>query len=395
MGVKQLRLLQVSAEPILLLGGVGRIVQGLIGDLSDRYRISLATPDAESPDVPEGVVSCLEKRFTIPQTKWDPASRRKFFQQLEAGQYDLIHFHGGIASYDAHLPWRSPLHRLSVAGKVPWMISNHCAPSLMDGLFPPGYSRPAKAIKTALTWLSHSFLLTSCKQIVFDSRENEGQIRRCFPWAKSKMSTIYHSGLDGVPPRPVFAPEVVTIGYLGHFARRKGQQDLLAAFAQLHRKIPRLRLILAGPDGGDGHFQWVGDEIKRLKLEAVVSQPGGLNDKKAFWEAVDVYVQPSHSEGAPLALMEALWLGKPSIGTKVSGIPEIIQNNLNGLLVEARQPAELAAAIERLVIEPDTRRRLGENGAAQILARGMTRRQMSENYANLYTRILAGNRPSR
>jgi len=388
--VNQPRLLQVSTEPVLYLGGVGKIVQWLIRDFSTQYRISLAAPDAAAA-MPDDLGRCLENRISIPRGKWDRESKRGFLKQIEAGQYDLIHFHGGTFSFDAHLPWRSPLHPLCLA-RVPWITSNHCAPSLTAGLFPPGYPRPAKALKAALAWSSKCFLLACCRQEVFDSLENQSQIGKWFPWAGAKLNTIYHSDLEGTPPAPMVSREVVTIGNLGHIASRKGQQDLLTAFVLVLRKYPHLRLVLAGPDGSDDCSRWVRNEISRLKLEASVELPGGLSDKTGFWKAVDIYVQPSHFEGAPMALMEALWLGKPSIGTRVSGIPEIIQHDVSGLLVEPGKPAEMAEAIERLIIEPDTRRRFSENGAARILAQGMTRKQMSQKYADLYTRVLAGNR---
>jgi glycosyltransferase involved in cell wall biosynthesis len=370
---------------------VGKIVQWLVQDFSKHCRISLAAPDAEAPGMPEELASCLENRFSIPQAKWNPESKREFFRQIKAGQYDLIHFHGGTFSFDAHLPWRSPLHPLCL-GKVPWILSNHCAPSLTAGLFPSGFPRLARTLKSVLAWSSKCFLLAFCQQEIFDSQENQAKISSWFPWAKPKMRTIYHADLEGTPPCPVMSKEVVTIGNLGHIATRKGQQDLLNAFVLVRQKYPHLRLVLAGPDGGDDCSRWVRSEISRLKLEAVVTMPGGLNDKKTFWETVNIYVQPSHFEGAPMALMEALWFGKPAIGTRVSGIPEIIQHEVSGLLVEPRNPVEMAAAIERLVTEPDMRRRFSENGAAHILARGMTRKHMFESYAELYTTILARTR---
>jgi glycosyltransferase involved in cell wall biosynthesis len=271
------------------------------------------------------------------------------------------------------------------------MLTNHCAPSLTEGLFSPRYPRPAKAFKAIVAWSSKCFLLARCRQEVFVSLENQSQIGKWFPWAGAKLRTIYPSGLEGTPPAPAVSREVVTIGNLGHIASRKGQQDLLTAFVRVLRKFPHLRLVLAGPDGGDDCSRWVRNEISRLKLEASVELPGSLSDKTGFWQAVDIYVQPSHFEGAPMALMEALWLGKPAIGTRVSGIPEIIQHEVSGLLVEPRKPAELAAAIERLIVEPDTRRRFSENGSARILAQGMTRRHMCQKYADLY----AGTFPSR
>jgi glycosyltransferase involved in cell wall biosynthesis len=376
----------VSAEPVFNLGGVGKVVQWLAGDFAKRYRMSLAAPDAEASCMPEGIASCLENRMSIPLHKWDNASSRQFLKQIKAEHYDLVHFHGATFTFDSHLPWRGPLHRLCMAG-VPWILTNHCAPSLTGGLFPPQYSRAAKSLKSVLAWSSKCFLLAFCRQEVFASDENRAQIERWFPWAKTKMRTIYNSGLEGSPPRPVLSPEVVTIANLGHIGWRKGQHDLLTAFVAVQQKFPRLRLLLAGPGTEGDCARWIRNEISRRKLEAIVEMPGGLTDTTAFWRAADVYVQPSQYEGAPMALMEALWLGKPAIGTRVSGIPEMIQHDVNGLLVEPGKPAEMAAAIERLVVESDTRRRFSENAAAHIQARGMTRKDMSRHYLELYEMI--------
>jgi len=392
--VNQLRILQVSAEPIFELGGVSKVVQWLVGDFSKHYRISLAAPDAEAPGMPERIASCLEERISIPPHKWGNASSRHFLEQIKAGKFDLIHFHGGTFSFDGHLPWRGPLHRLCMA-RVPWILSNHCAPSLTAGLFPPRYPLAPRILKTFLAWSSKCFLLSRCLQEIFVSNENRSQIERWFPWAKTKMRTIYHSGLEGSPPRAVLSPEVVTIANLGHIAWRKGQHDLLTAFIAAQQKFPRLRLVLAGPPLDGECARWIGNEISRLKLEAIVQMPGGLTDKTAFWQDADIYVQPSHYEGAPMALMEALWLGKPAIGTRVSGIPEIIEHDVNGLLVEPGKPAGMAAAIERLVVESDTRRRFSENAAAHIQARGMTRKDMLQHYAEVYDAIFAKRRMDR
>jgi len=350
--------------------------------------MSIASVDADAANAPAEVTAKLERRIPIPFPRWNQASRNSFLQQIKAEKYDLIHLHGGPFPFESHLPWRSPLHRLCLAG-IPWILTDHCAPSLTEGLFPPKASGATKSLKTIVGWMSKCFLLGFCQNEIFASDENRGNIDRWFPWAAKKMRTIYNSGLDGAPPRPVFSSEVVTIANLGHIGWRKGQHDLLTAFAALHEKFPRLRLVLAGPETGDGCAEWVRQEIRRRKLESAVDLAGGLTDKSAFWQAADIYVQPSQFEGAPMALMEALWLGKPSVGTRVSGIPEMIQHDHNGLLVEWGKPAELAAAIERLIAEPDTRRRFGENAAAHIQAKGMTRPIMSSHYAQLYGAILS------
>jgi len=386
--VNQLRILQVSALPVFDLGGLGKVVQWLVCDAARRHRVSLAAPDAEARDMPEEMAFSLENRISIPHPIWNQPAKRRFIKQIEAGHYDLVHFHGGTFAFDAHLPWRSPLHPLCLT-RTPWVFTNHAVRTLTEGLFPPQYPAVPRFLKSVLAWSSKGFLLARCRQEVFVSDENRGQIDRWFPWAKKKMRTIYSSGLEGAPPRPVLAPEVVTIANLGHMGRRKGQHDLLAAFILAREKFPRLKLILAGPELDVEYVRRLRNEISLRKLEDVVQIPGGLNDKTAFWQAVDIFVQPSEYEGLGMALMEALWLGKPAIGTRVGGIPELIRHDVNGLLVEPGRPAEMAAAIERLVVEPETRRRFSENAAAHVQAMGMTRTAMSRHYLELYDMVLA------
>jgi glycosyltransferase involved in cell wall biosynthesis len=390
--VNQPRILQVAQLPVFDLGGLGKVVQWLVADVAKNYRVSLAAPDAETPGMPDEVASHLENRISIPPHRWDPAATQRFLDHLKAERYDLIHFHGGTFAFDAHRPWRSPLHRLCLAG-TPWVFTNHNAPALTEGLFSPDDSVARQWIKTAVAWSSKCCLLACCRQEVYVSDENRAQIGQWFPWAKSKMRTIYSSGLEGTPSRPVLSPEVVTIANLGHFGRRKGQHELLKAFILVQQKFPRLRLVLAGPQLDADYTRQMQEEISRRKLEAVVQMPGGLTDKTAFWQAVDVFVQPSLHEGLGMALMEALWLGKPAIGTRVGGIPEMIHHEVNGLLVEPGHAEQMAAAIERLVVESDTRRRFSEKAIAHIQAMGMTRAEMSRRCLELYDMVLAHARP--
>jgi glycosyltransferase involved in cell wall biosynthesis len=89
-----------------------------------------------------------------------------------------------------------------------------------------------------------------------------------------------------------------------------------------------------------------------------------------------------------MSLMEALWHGKPAVGTRVSGIPEIIEDGVNGLLVEPKKPAALAAALEQLILDVGLRRRFALAGAARILAKGMVRSQMIKRHLDVYAQLL-------
>src|SRR5262249_17691029 len=160
----------------------------------------------------------------------------------------------------------------------PWIYSNHFAPVLKMGLYPERYPALGKALKFAIAFVSLAYLATACPREVFDSHENEQRIARYFPWARKKFMTIYHSGLEGQPPKAGFRQPVVTIGNLGHIGHRKGQQDLLEAFCLLLPRFPNLELLLVGPDGEDGSAQSIRAELAEKGLAGRVHLPGGLTE---------------------------------------------------------------------------------------------------------------------
>ena len=111
-------------------------------------------------------------------------------------------------------------------------------------------------------------------------------------------------------------------------------------------------------------------ECDKKELDALVTEKGvkdyvkmvGItNDVPTYMCASDMYVQPSRSEGLPLALMEASSAGLPLIGSKVGGIPESVKDCVNGLLVEAEKEERLADAIESLIHDAVLREKYGKN----------------------------------
>ncbi len=149
------------------------------------------------------------------------------------------------------------------------------------------------------------------------------------------------------------ATEIICVGRL---VPAKGHLVLLRAVSNLRRNGVDLRLRLIG----DGPERAVIESfLTTEKLEASVVLEGALNheETKQRLAEADIFVLASFAEGLPVALMEAMAMGIPCVSTFVAAIPELIRDGLEGVLVPPSSEQALAAALQRLIGDPDLRRR--------------------------------------
>jgi glycosyltransferase involved in cell wall biosynthesis len=145
--------------------------------------------------------------------------------------------------------------------------------------------------------------------------------------------------------------------YLGLISRPKGTFDLVEAVARLPHAIrERLHLVIAG----NGETQAVREMVDKLGLARCIEVRGwqDAEQRDALLAQSEIFLLPSHWEGLPMAMLEAMAWGLAPICTPVGSIGEVIQSGHNGLLVNARETAALAAALQRLIEDPDTRARI-------------------------------------
>lgn len=168
------------------------------------------------------------------------------------------------------------------------------------------------------------------------------------------------AGNKGQPDRSL---EVLFLGKVG---QRKGIYDLLPAFSNARKAFPQLKLII----GGDGDI----DEAKRhaatLGMEDDVSFIGWVDgDLKAdLLSRCSLYVLPSYNEGLPVSVLEAMSYGKPVITTTVGGIPELIDNGINGVMISPGDQQALTREIVRLASDKELRMRLGQQARYRVQA---------------------------
>jgi colanic acid/amylovoran biosynthesis glycosyltransferase len=167
-------------------------------------------------------------------------------------------------------------------------------------------------------------------------------------------------------PRPI--PEAPRLVCVGRLAEQKGQLLLLEALACVAAEGIDFEMILAG----DGPLRPALEEsVRRLGLGGRVRITGWLSGEAVRRVLLDprLMVLPSFAEGLPVVLMEALALGRPVVTTYIAGIPELVENGVNGWLVPAGSATALAGAIAEALRAPtETLARMGRVGAARVAA---------------------------
>jgi len=169
---------------------------------------------------------------------------------------------------------------------------------------------------------------------------------------------------------------------VGNLYEIKGHEYLIRAAALLraNTSLSRWKVAIAGRGVEEERLLKL---IHELDLSNHVSLLGLRNDVPDLLAAADLVVMPSLSEGLPMAVLEAMFAGKPLIGTNVGGIPELIQNRQSGLLVEPKDSAGLAGAIAEILLGPEQAKIYGKAARQSVTSR-YSSSAMIRAYESLY-----------
>lgn len=383
--------------PVAQAGGVEALVVELVRGLAAEFRIVLVSNDDRNSLDAAGVSSFVVEHFRWRFGQGGAREANDLAATLKQAGVALAHFHfGGTWVWGSRVASRCPVVHTARLG-ILVVITNHLVHPSMEGFC--GAHRPLwmKLGFFPIVWLNRLRVLNAAVCEFAVSVADRDVARKLFWPLRGRISHMYHSKLDenepstGLPPDQR-APVVLALGTIGP---RKGQRILVEAFDRIAGECPDWVLRIVGRVADEEYFDGIRATAAAQRLGARLQFAGKLPDAEipGELERASIFAMPSLSEGLGLSLQEALFRGCACVGTRVGGVPELIEHEQTGLLVPPNDPEALAAALRRLVGDPALRRRFAEGGRASILAKDMTRQRMVRRHAELYRRLLAKQGP--
>jgi len=292
----------------------------------------------------------------------DVATIRQITDLYRREQPDLVH-HVALKPilYGGYAAWRTGVPAVvnAVAGMGFIFISK--------GLF-------ARTVRPFVARAQRSLMNRANTRTILQNPDDVALYREDIGVKAEHLTVIPGAGVDiekfAYVPEPFGAPIAVCVSRM---LRDKGIYELVAATRLLHDKGIELRVRLIGPTDENPA------SIPRATLaawnrEGIVEVVGASDDIAGEYARAHIAVLPSYREGLPKSLLEAAACGRPIVATDVPGCREVCIEGETGLRVPARTVEPLAEALERLAVDPNLRRRFGENArrrAETVFAEGI------------------------
>jgi glycosyltransferase involved in cell wall biosynthesis len=178
--------------------------------------------------------------------------------------------------------------------------------------------------------------------------------------------------------------DTIVAGFIGRIVPAKGLEYLIDSIPHVKGEFNNIKLLIVGE----------GSLVKRLREQAKEKKvydsiifAGRRRDIPDILSCIDVFVMPSIAEGLPNALLEAMAMAKPIIATEVGGIPEVIKNRFNGILVPPRDIRALATAIKELTGNAQVAAKMGQ-AARDLVLDNFSIKLIAQRWQTLYLSLL-------
>ena len=364
------------------VGGVPEHILMLIENLSDRYDITVACREVIEPHrarlARAGAKIILLDLARLPNPFRDLRALLRLSRTIRAEKFDIVHSHmskgaliGGLAA------------RLAGAPAVVNTAHNFGVLALTNPV-----------LRTLFKLYDRTLFALTLDRLVTVSRLQEDRIVAAGLIRRDRVSTVLN-GIDPVrlraraqsgPVRGVLGigEDTVVVVTVARLVWMKALDVLIEAVASLGPDAAKVRCLIVGGGVLAGELQAL---IEQRGVADRVQLLGERHDVPGLLALSDIFALPSVSEGMPIAIMEAMAFGLPVLATKVDGNPELVLDGRTGLLVEPRDRAAFAAALGRLIADPQLRHSLGEAGRARVEST-FSDRAMAETQDRLYRSLL-------
>ena len=335
----------------LRIGGLERVIQTIVLGLDkEKYAVEVWCLAGGGEIADELSGQGIPVKVLGMRSYFDPRKVLQLADLLEKADVDLIHSHGYFASTFARLAGLK-------AGKAAMVRHMHTT----DHRFSPKNMR----IEALLSLCTDRVICVSRAVQAF-AVETLGipAVRTCviYNTAFANGNGSRRAGTEEGRAKLGIGADDFVILILASLKHNKGHAALLHAVRLLRQQHPGIKCLLVGD--GPLHAELVA-EAQRLGLAGHVVFTGLQNDVTPFLEMAHTLVLPTlYREGLSVALIEGASFGLPLVGSDLGGIPEVIEHRENGFLVRPGNVGELAAAIGRLIANPDLRVRMGRASRA-------------------------------
>jgi glycosyltransferase involved in cell wall biosynthesis len=233
------------------------------------------------------------------------------------------------------------------------------------------------------TWLSLQLCRTASVDRVVCVAESIAAIHRQANVRTDKLQVIP----NGLPAANDLLPQSSQrqrwlVGYVGRLSSEKGPDLFLDALIPLCHQYPQLDAVMLG-DGPER--ETLQTRINEADLQGRITLPGYQTDMRKWWRQLDALVISSRTEGTPMILLEAMQAGVPVVAFGVGGIPDVLEDRHNGLLVPPTDSAALARQVGAVLRDPTLARQLSDNAKRTQLDR-YDLKVLAERWSQLYIR---------
>ncbi|TAN12532.1 MAG: glycosyltransferase family 1 protein [Chitinophagaceae bacterium] len=176
--------------------------------------------------------------------------------------------------------------------------------------------------------------------------------------------------------------ERVIIVFLARMLVDKGVYEYIGAANLLLSKMrDKAKFLLIGDIDEENLASLSKKELESTEVPGYIEWKGFTKNVKGVYEEADIVCLPSYREGLPKSLVEAMAIGRPIVTTDVPGCRECVQNGVNGFLVPVKSAASLAEALEKLIIDPELRLKMGKASREKMLTELSLKQVLTETLA--------------